>query len=91
MSRTLVSRNRFHQIPIDRPSAGYLNTVTMSPNSSLCASGGKGAKAMLWDLNDGKHLYTLDLADTINVLTFSSNRCVHSQPAVRIFISSSGS
>jgi guanine nucleotide-binding protein subunit beta-2-like 1 protein len=46
---------------------------------------------MLWDLNDGKHLYTLDLADTINVLTFSSNRCVHSQPAVRIFISSSGS
>merc|ERR1712079_231851 len=36
------------------------NTVTMSPDGSLCASGGKDAKAMLWDLNDGKHLYTLD-------------------------------
>merc|ERR1712203_1148207 len=32
---------------------GYLNTVTMSPDGSLCASGGKDAKAMLWDLNDG--------------------------------------
>jgi guanine nucleotide-binding protein subunit beta-2-like 1 protein len=31
---------------------GYLNTVTMSPDGSLCASGGKDAKAMLWDLND---------------------------------------
>merc|ERR1712106_956070 len=50
---------------------GYLNTVTMSPDGSLCASGGNDAKAMLWDLNDGKHLYTLDHQDTINALTFS--------------------
>merc|ERR1711890_217754 len=34
------------------------NPVTMSPDGSLCASGGKDAKALLWDLNDGKHLYT---------------------------------
>merc|ERR1711997_784957 len=47
---------------------GYLNTVTMSPDGSLCASGGKDAKAMLWDLNDGKHLYTLDNNDIINSL-----------------------
>jgi guanine nucleotide-binding protein subunit beta-2-like 1 protein len=53
----------------------------MSPDGSLCASGGKDAKAMLWDLNDGKHLYTLDHADTINALTFSPNRYVQSQPA----------
>ncbi len=33
-------------------------------------------QAMLWDLNDGKHLYTLDHAYTINVLCFSPNRCV---------------
>merc|ERR1719492_181037 len=33
------------------------NTATLSPDGSLCASGGKDAKAMLWDLNDGKHLY----------------------------------
>ena len=53
---------------------GYLNTVTLSPDGSLCASGGKDGKAMLWDLNDGKHLYTLDNTDTINALTFSPNR-----------------
>ena len=53
---------------------GYLNTVTMSPDGSLCASGGKDAKAMLWDLNDGKHLYTLDHAENINALCFSPNR-----------------
>ena len=38
------------------------------------ASGGKDVKALLWDLNDCKHLYTLDHADTINALTFSPNR-----------------
>merc|ERR1712213_201870 len=53
---------------------GYLNTVTMSPDGSLCASGGKDAKAMLWDLNDGKHLYTLDNNEIINALCFSPNR-----------------
>jgi len=29
---------------------------------------------MLWDLNDGKHLYTLDSGDIINALCFSPNR-----------------
>ncbi|XP_035506071.1 guanine nucleotide-binding protein subunit beta-2-like 1 [Scophthalmus maximus] len=29
---------------------------------------------MLWDLNEGKHLYTLDSGDTINALCFSPNR-----------------
>merc|ERR1712025_1428273 len=67
---------------------GYLNTVTMSPDGSLCASGGKDAKAMLWDLNDGKHLYTLDHADTINSLTFSPNRywlCAATGPTIKIW------
>jgi len=31
---------------------GYVNTVTVSPDGSLCASGGKDGKAMLWDLNE---------------------------------------
>ena len=66
----------------------YLNTVTMSPDGSLCASGGKDAKAMLWDLNDGKHLYTLDHADTINALCFSPNRywlCAATGPSIKIW------
>lgn len=50
--------------------------VTVSPDGSLCASGGKDGKAMLWDLNEGKHLYTLDAEGIIEALTFSPNRCV---------------
>ena len=53
---------------------GYLNTVTVSPDGSLCTSGGKDCKALLWDLNDGKHLHTLDHNDIINALCFSPNR-----------------
>jgi len=67
---------------------GYLNTVTVSPDGSLCASGGKDSQAMLWDLNEGKHLYTLDGGDQINALTFSPNRywlCAATGPSIKIW------
>jgi len=54
--------------------SGYLNSVTVSPDGSLCASGGKDSKVMLWDLNDNKHLYTLDHKEIINAMCFSPNR-----------------
>jgi len=54
--------------------SGYLNTVTVSPDGSLCASGGKDGIAMLWDLTEGKRLYWLDAGDIINSLVFSPNR-----------------
>lgn len=53
---------------------GYLNTVTVSPDGSLCASGGKDGTAMLWDLSEGKRLYSLDAGDMIHSLVFSPNR-----------------
>jgi len=53
---------------------GYVNTVTISPDGSLCASGGKDGRAMLWDLNEGKHLSTLEAGDTIHALVFSPIR-----------------
>jgi len=53
---------------------GYMNTVTVSPDGSLCASGGKDGVAMLWDLAEGKRLYSLDAGDIINALCFSPNR-----------------
>lgn len=67
---------------------GTLNCVTVSPDGSLCASGGKDGQAMLWDLNEGKHLYTLDGQDVINTLTFSPNRywlCAATGPSIRIW------
>jgi guanine nucleotide-binding protein subunit beta-2-like 1 protein len=53
---------------------GYLNTVTVSPDGSLCASGGKDGTAMLFDLTEGKLLYKLDAKDIIYSLVFSPNR-----------------
>ncbi|KAI9316844.1 guanine nucleotide-binding protein subunit beta-like protein [Dichotomocladium elegans] len=53
---------------------GYVSTVTVSPDGSLCASAGKDGVVMLWDLNDSKHLYSLQADDIVNALTFSPNR-----------------
>jgi len=53
---------------------GYINTVTVSPDGSLCASGGRDGTTRLWDLNEGKHLYSLDAGDEINALVFSPTR-----------------
>jgi guanine nucleotide-binding protein subunit beta-2-like 1 protein len=50
---------------------GVVYTTTVSPDGSLCASGGKDGTAMLWDVTDGKHLYSLDAGSTINCLSFS--------------------
>lgn len=46
-------------------------------------------QAMLWDLNEGKHLYTLDSGDTINALCFSPNRywlCAATGPSIKIWV-----
>jgi len=67
---------------------GYLNTVTVSPDGSLCASGGKDGTAMLWDLNEGKRLYSLEAGDIINSLVFSPNRywlCAATTQGIKIW------
>jgi guanine nucleotide-binding protein subunit beta-2-like 1 protein len=67
---------------------GYINTVTVSPDGSLCASGGKDGVAMLWDLAEGKRLYSLDAGDIINALCFSPNRywlCAATGTCVKIW------
>lgn len=43
---------------------------------------------MLWDLNDGKHLYSLEAGDIINSLVFSPNRywlCAATSTSIKIF------
>lgn len=67
---------------------GYINTVTLSPDGSLCASGGKDGVAMLWDLAEGKRLYSLDAGDIIHSLCFSPNRywlCAATQQCIKIW------
>lgn len=67
---------------------GYLNTVCVSPDGSLCASGGKDGTAMLWDLNEGKRLYSLDAGEIIYSLCFSPNRywlCAATDREIRIW------
>ncbi|KAF6138898.1 hypothetical protein GIB67_025627 [Kingdonia uniflora] len=53
---------------------GYVNTVAVSPDGSLCASGGKDGVTLLWDLAEGKKLYSLDAGGIIHALCFSPNR-----------------
>ncbi|CDH52094.1 guanine nucleotide-binding protein subunit beta-2-like 1 [Lichtheimia corymbifera JMRC:FSU:9682] len=53
---------------------GYVNAVTVSPDGSLCASAGKDGQVILWDLNENKHLYSLDANDEVHDLIFSPNR-----------------
>lgn len=67
---------------------GYINSVTVSPDGSLCASGGKDGTAILWDLNEGKFLYPLEAGDIIHTLVFSPNRywlCAATQSAIKIW------
>jgi len=67
---------------------GYVNCVTVSPDGSLCASGGKDGTAMLWDLNEGRHLSSLDAGDIIHSLCFSPNRywlCAATASSIKIW------
>jgi guanine nucleotide-binding protein subunit beta-2-like 1 protein len=68
---------------------GYINSVTISPDGSLCASGGKDGIAFLWDLNKGEHLYELGGDnETIHALCFSPNRywlCAATENSIKIW------
>jgi len=67
---------------------GYINTVTVSPDSSLCASGGKDGTAMLWDLNKREFLYALNAGNIIHALCFSPNRywlCAATDSCIKIW------
>lgn len=67
---------------------GYINTLSVSPDGSLAASGGKDGITMLWDLNEGKHLYSLEAGNIVNALVFSPNRywlCAATSSCIKIF------
>merc|ERR1711935_988242 len=67
---------------------GYINTIAMAPDGSLCASGGKDGTAMLWDLNEGRPLSSLEAGDVIHALCFSPNRywlCAATAQSIKIW------
>ena len=53
---------------------GYINTVAVSPDGSLCASGGKDGSALLWDISNGTRLASFAANDVIYSLAFSPIR-----------------
>lgn len=66
----------------------YVTTVTVSPDGSLCASGGKEGVARLWDLNSGEGLFEINVDAPINQIAFSPNRfwmCVATEKCVRVY------
>ncbi|KAI3966874.1 hypothetical protein MKW92_045524 [Papaver armeniacum] len=68
---------------------GYLNTVAISPDGSLCASGGKDGVALVWDLDaDGEKLCSLDAGGIIHGLCFCPTRywlCAATEAGVMIW------
>ncbi|CAL5367428.1 unnamed protein product [Camellia sinensis] len=68
--------------------SGYVNTVAVSPDGLLCASGGKDGVILLWDLAEEKKLYLLDSGSIINALCFSPNRywlCAATEASIKIW------
>jgi guanine nucleotide-binding protein subunit beta-2-like 1 protein len=67
---------------------GYVNVAAISPDGTLCSSGGKDGTVMLWDLNASKHLYSLEAGDVINCLVFSPMRywlCAATESSIKIW------
>lgn len=67
---------------------GYVNTVGISPDGSICATAGKDGNISLWDLKDGKLLFSLPAGGIVNALAFSPNRfwlCAAVGGAVKVF------
>ncbi|WZZ77651.1 hypothetical protein YC2023_098223 [Brassica napus] len=48
--------------------SGYLNTVALSPDGSMCASGGKDGTVLLWDMAEGTTLCSLEAGSIIHSL-----------------------
>jgi len=67
---------------------GYINSVSLSPDGSLCASGGRDGKAKLWDITQQEFLYELEAGEQIHALAFSPVRywlCAATQSGIRIW------
>jgi len=84
------SLSEFRCLNTLRGHKGYVSSVCVSPDGSLCASAGKDGTARLWDLSRGEHLYKLneEKGDVIHQIAFSPNRywlTAATEQAIRIW------
>jgi guanine nucleotide-binding protein subunit beta-2-like 1 protein len=66
----------------------YINACTISPDGSLCATGGKDGTAMLWHLTQGEHVVSLDAGGVIHAIAFSPIRfwlCAATDSCIKIW------
>ncbi|KAJ8442458.1 hypothetical protein Cgig2_022341 [Carnegiea gigantea] len=67
---------------------GYVNAVAVSPDGSLCASGGRDGVAILWELGEGKALYEMTAGSIIHALCFCPAKywlCAATEKSVMIW------
>merc|ERR1739847_260504 len=69
---------------------GFINSVCVSPDGSLAASGGHDGYAKLWDLGENAHnpLHSLEAGNEISTLVFSPNRywlCAAAGSSIKIW------
>lgn len=82
----LESRTCLHTL--SKQHTNYVSTVTVSPDGSLCATGGKDGLACLWDVNSGEPLFQINAEASINQIAFSPNRfwmCVATDKNVDVY------
>lgn len=48
-----------------------VDTIAISPDGSMCASAGKDGKIILWDLKEGKQLFTIEVGEAVNSIVFN--------------------
>ena len=68
---------------------GHVSSVSIAPDGSLCATGGRDGQAALWDLHKEERLYELgDSGDAIHALAFSPKRfwlCAATEKKIRVW------
>ncbi|XP_061368892.1 uncharacterized protein LOC133311804 [Gastrolobium bilobum] len=67
---------------------GYVNCIGVSPDGSVCASGGDGGVIPIWDLAEGKRLFSFDVESNVHALCFCPTRywlCAATDHSIRIW------
>ncbi|KAK2946313.1 putative Platelet-activating factor acetylhydrolase IB subunit alpha [Blattamonas nauphoetae] len=66
-------RNTFQPLYAMTGHTGFVNTLAISADSSVVASGGHDGTIILNNIKEGQHMFTLPTNDNINQLAFSPN------------------